>query len=175
MPIEIIDGRKGLGLHNAEKRRNDAIALARQRRDIQMSAFQSDFRASMASRFHLEKAQRQLKSARSICQRLDLARSIEQPVDKAFWPPDETRAKLLSQSEVIRREICRSDRPFGNRKKRKLQINGFDRDDILEDTGEHQGEYDTVLGIESDDEVEYCDIDAAQYGPVESQVITLRY
>lgn len=133
----------------------------------------------MASRFRLERAQRQLGAARNICKRLDTAKSIEEPIDEAFWPPDETKAKLLSQSELIRREICRSDRPRGFRNKRRRHDrdnsrrlerdrsrDGSDMDEFEE---EYRGEYDTVLGIESDEE-EYCDIDAAQHGPVESQV-----
>lgn len=165
IPIEIIDGRKGLGLHNIEKRRGEAIAAARKRRDMEMSAFQSDFRASMASRFRMERAQRQLMAARSICQRLDMAQSLDQPVDKDFWPPDENRAKLLAHSELIRREICRSG-PRGIQKKRRRRQNDAGN---ARDLDERRDEYDSVLGVESDEE-EYCDIDAAQHGPIECQV-----
>ncbi|KAL5960440.1 G patch domain-containing protein 11 [Taenia solium] len=164
IPIEIIDGRKGLGLHNIEKKRGEAIAAARKRRDMELSTFQSDFRASMASRFRMERAQRQLMAARSICQRLDMAQSLDHPVDKNFWPPDGNRAKLLAHSELIRREICRSD-PRVIQKKRRRRQNDADN---KKDFEEHRDEYDTVLGVESDEE-EYYDIDAAQHGPIESQ------
>ncbi|KAL5109260.1 Cystic fibrosi transmembrane conductance regulator [Taenia crassiceps] len=164
IPIEIIDGRKGLGLHNIEKKRAEAIAAAKKQRDMEMSVFQSDFRASMASRFRMERAQRQLMAARSICQRLDLAQSLDQPINEDFWPPDENRAKLLAHSELIRREICRSS-PCCVRKKKRRRRNDVDG---MKDFGERRDEYDTVLGVESDEE-EYCDIDAAQHGPIESQ------
>ncbi|KAH9284871.1 G patch domain-containing protein 11 [Echinococcus granulosus] len=164
IPIEIIDGRKGLGLHNIEKKRSEAIAAAREQQDMKMSAFQSDFRASMASRFRMERAQRQLMAARSICQQLDMAQSRDQPVDKEFWPPDEKKAKLLAHSELIRREICRSS-PHGSRKKRRRRQNDAGN---TRDLDERRDECDTVLGIESDEEA-YCDIDAAQHGPIESK------
>ncbi|VDM16142.1 unnamed protein product [Hydatigera taeniaeformis] len=164
LPIEIIDGRRGLGLHNIKKRRDEAIAAAREQRESELSAFQSDFRASMALRFRMERAQRQLMAARSICKTLDLARSLDQPVDKDFWPPDGNRAKLLAHSELIRREICRSG-PRSSHKKKRVQQNDVGG---ARDSDEHGNDYDTALGIESDEE-EYCDIDAAQHGPIESR------
>lgn len=173
VPIEVIEGRRGLGLHNIEKKREQF----RQQREQRLISYQSDFRAEMASRFRLERAQRLLASARHICKRLDLGKSSEEPVDEAFWPPDEAKAKLLAQSGLIRREICRSERPRGFRnKRRRCDVNNSPERDRSRDGNcmaefgdEHRGEYDKVLGIESDEE-EYCDIDAAQYGPVEVQV-----
>ncbi len=145
-----------------------------------MSAHQSDFRNSMAARFRMERAQRQLTAARSICKRLDLAKSLEKPVDEAFWPPDELTAKLLAQSEVIRREVCRSDdRRYRGGKRAKghenhdFGPNAKSDDSDLDEFEEPRGEYDTVLGRESDEE-EYCDIDAAQHGTVEARV-SLRF
>ncbi|VDL16827.1 unnamed protein product [Hymenolepis diminuta] len=172
VPIEVIEGRRGLGLHNIEKKRKQFL----QQREQRFISYQSDFRAEMASRFRLERAQRLLVSARRICKRLDLGKSLEEPIDEAFWPPDETKAKLLAQSELIRREICRSERPRGFRNKRRRcdvsnspeRDEGRDGNFMTEFGDEHRGEYDKVLGIESDEE-EYCDIDAAQYGPVEVQ------
>ncbi|VDO00051.1 unnamed protein product [Rodentolepis nana] len=178
VPIEVIEGRRGLGLHNIEKK----VEQLRQQREQCLSSYQSDFRATMASRFRLERAQRQLLAARHICKRLDVSKSLEEPVDSAFWPPDEIRAKLLSQSELIRREICRSERPrrFRNKRPKHNVDNSLERDrsrdgsDFEELGDEHRGEYDKVLGIESDEE-EYCDIDAAQHGPVESQPDVILY
>lgn len=176
IPLEVIEGRKGLGLHNIDKRRAEAVASIRRQREQCMSSFQSEFRISMATRFRLERAQRQLAAARYICKRLDTSKSLEQPVDEAFWPPDEIKAKLLARSELIRREICRSDsrRVFCS-KRRKRNIDSVDdrfrrRDDSdVDDFDVHRGEYDTVIGVEPDED-EYCDIDAAQHGPIESQV-----
>ncbi|KAM7536120.1 hypothetical protein Aperf_G00000096573 [Anoplocephala perfoliata] len=175
IPLEVIDGRKGLGLHNIKKKRAEAIASARQQREQRMSSFQSDFRASMATRFRLERAQRQLAAARHICKRLDMSKSIERPTDETFWPPEETKAKLLAHSELIRREICRSDsrRGFCGKRRRHNHDSVDDylrrRDDSdFDEFDSHRGEYDTVIGIESDED-EYCDIDAAQHGPIESQ------
>nr|CDS32872.1 D111 G patch [Hymenolepis microstoma] len=172
VPIEVIEGRRGLGLHNVEKK----FEQLRQQREQCLSSHQSDFRATMASRFRLERAQRQLLAARHICKRLDISNSLEEPVDSAFWPPDEIRAKLLAQSRLIRREICRSERPrgFWNKRPKYDADNSRERDrsregsDLEEFGDEYRGEYDKVLGVESDEE-EYCDIDAAQHGPVESQ------
>ncbi|VDD75237.1 unnamed protein product [Mesocestoides corti] len=168
VPISVIDGRKGLGLHNIKEKRDEAFAAARQQRDLKISAFQSDFRASMASRFYMERVQRQLTAARSICKQLDLAQSLEQPVDKAFWPPDDLTAKLLAQSKVIRREICRSEpRRSCAKKPKHLTVPPNKTEDSPESLDAPLGEYDSVLGIESDEE--YYDVDAAQHGPIESE------
>lgn len=127
----------------------------------------------MAARFNMERSQRQLNAARSICQQLDLSRCFSNPVDDAFWPPDEPVAKLLAQSEVIRREICRSEeRPSARKHRPRHDDNGIKAVTLLDGSDpldEHRGEYNSVLGVESGEE-EYCDIDAAQHGPVETRV-----
>lgn len=162
IPIEIMDGRAGLGLHNIRQKR---IKLKEQRQD-KMEAFQHQFRDSMAARFKMEKAQRQLNAARGICKKLDLSQNREKPASDDFWPPDDIKAQLLAQSSIIRKEVCRPNRPKRQHKRlRSASPEHLNQEETLNSSYGYESP--EAPSNSSDDEL--YDIDAAQYGPVEKQ------
>ncbi|VDN36687.1 unnamed protein product [Dibothriocephalus latus] len=162
IPIEIVDGRAGLGLHNIRQKRSKM----REQRQENMEAFQHQFRDSMAARFKMEKAQRQLNAARGICKQLDLSKNREKPASDDFWPPDDIKAQLLAQSSLIRKEVCRPNRPKRHHKRLRSESPEHLKED---ETVNSSNGYESpdVPSSASDDEL--CDIDAAQYGPVEKR------
>ncbi|KAL7060032.1 hypothetical protein AAHC03_010094 [Spirometra sp. Aus1] len=162
IPIEIIDGRAGLGLHNIHQKR---IRLKEQRQH-KMEAFQHQFRDSMAARFKMEKAQRQLNAARGICKRLDLSQNREKPTSDDFWPPDDIKAQLLAQSSLIRKEVCRSNRPKYHKRLRSASPDHLKREETIESLASG---YESPEAPASSSDDELCDIDAAQHGPVEKR------
>ncbi len=152
------------------KRKREVV---RAQRAHQLVAQQDEFRHSMAARFRLEQATRRLGAARALCERLDRASGITEPTDPSFWPPDETRARLLAQSELIRKEICQ--RPEVDPRRRKQKRLDEETDDIDSDSYQSEKHQDDecskdLQNVDGEIDDELCDLDAAQHGPIESNV-----
>lgn len=139
------------------QKRSRAFSFAKEHREKKMQIFQTDFRDAMASRFRMERSQRQLKKARDICQELDIAQNLTEPNHQDFWPPDQVTAQVLDHAEVVKRQILRLELQPDSYHQHKEHTDE-------EQTSIRQAESDPLLNLEDDDPDELCEITAVQYG-----------
>lgn len=83
VPIELPEGRSGLGLVSSRRERLQAILEFRKRK-IQME--RNMFRSAMSQKYQLCRTRNQLASARNMCFQLDTEKGITIPVHPSYWP-----------------------------------------------------------------------------------------
>ncbi|GAA54724.1 coiled-coil domain-containing protein 75 [Clonorchis sinensis] len=122
VPIEIPDGRGGLGLASAMKERLHAV---REKRRLMLKAEQEQFRTFMAEKFKQCRVRNQLVAIRSVCYQLDMEKSITVPIHPYYWPiqadKEDTETKEDTSSEAVQPAVP---------KRRRVEHRNFDLSDL---------------------------------------------
>ncbi|XP_019626028.1 PREDICTED: G patch domain-containing protein 11-like [Branchiostoma belcheri] len=90
VPLEVKADRTGMGLANEQKRKADEMNKMRQemqrKRQRMEELERGDFTLRMKSRFTEREVQRDLYKSQKVCEQLDSAKSITEPVAPWYWP-----------------------------------------------------------------------------------------
>ncbi|TGZ61342.1 hypothetical protein CRM22_008044 [Opisthorchis felineus] len=122
VPIEIPDGRGGLGLASAMKERLHAVS---EKRRLMLKAEQEQFRTFMAEQFKQCRVRNQLVAVRSVCYQLDMEKSITVPIHPYYWPiqadKEDTETKEDASNEAVQPAVP---------KRRRVEHRNFDLSDL---------------------------------------------
>ncbi|CAH8561213.1 unnamed protein product [Dicrocoelium dendriticum] len=110
VPIDLPEGKSGLGLVSSRKERLQAILEFRKRK---IQAERNMFRSAMSHKYQLCRVQNQLVSARNMCFQLDAEKGITIPVHPSYWPLREDEQDNESASDSC------SSKPFSDPKRRR--------------------------------------------------------
>ncbi|XP_066281478.1 G patch domain-containing protein 11-like isoform X1 [Branchiostoma lanceolatum] len=90
VPLQMKSDRTGMGLANEQKRKADEMNKMRQEMQIKRKRMEElergDFALRMKSRFAEREVQRDLYKSQMVCEQLDSAKSITEPVAPWYWP-----------------------------------------------------------------------------------------
>ena len=117
VPIELKDGRGGLGKASEMKRKQedmDRMRLAmRAKRAKHEKHSQQDFRSRIANQYQDRRAESDLHNSQKVCAQLDSQKGIEKPSEVYFWPsymlPNKEKTKPEDESGWFAYEPEESD------------------------------------------------------------------
>jgi len=101
IPINLKEGRSGLGRDAAEKRLRERKMQIMVKRAAQLvSDFDpAAFRAQMREKHMARRTESDLWKAQKSCRQLDLAKEFDTPMEAWFWPKEKKQKSLLDEEE----------------------------------------------------------------------------